>query len=91
VVVVETSSFVDPRGSLTRLFCNRQLASVTGERQIVQINHSHTATAGAIRGLHFQPPPHAEMKLYAACMADMDVAVDLRTGSPTFLQCMPRS
>lgn len=87
VVVVETSSFVDPRGSLTRLFCNRQLASLIGERQIVQINHSRTATAGAIRGLHFQKPPHAEMKLIRCLRGRVwDIAVDLRTGSPTFLQ-----
>jgi dTDP-4-dehydrorhamnose 3,5-epimerase len=87
VIVVETVPFVDHRGSLTRLFCSRQLASLIGERQIVQINHSRTAAAGAIRGLHFQNPPHAEMKLIRCLRGRVwDVAVDLRTGSPTFLQ-----
>jgi len=87
VVVIEAAPREDERGSFGRLFCERELASVLGDRRIVQINHSRTRTAGAIRGLHFQRDPHAEMK-FVRCLKGRvwDVAVDLRAGSPTFLQ-----
>ena len=87
VVVAETAPIVDHRGTFTRLFCERELSDVIGDRRIVQINYSCTAKAGAVRGLHLQRPPHAEMKL-VRCLKGrvLDVAVDLRTGSPTCLQ-----
>ena len=76
----------DHRGAFDRLFCQRELKEVIGNRQIVQINHSRTATVGAIRGLHYQYPPVAEMKLIRCLKGKVwDVAVDLRSGSPTFL------
>ena len=87
VVVVETTRAVDPRGDFARLFCERELRPVIGDRRIVQINHSRTAQVGAVRGLHFQRPPHAEMKLVRCLKGRVwDVAVDLRAGSPTFLR-----
>lgn len=51
------------------------------------MNHSFTKTKGSIRGMHFQYPPHSEVKL-VRCIAGavQDVIVDLRQGSPTFLQ-----
>lgn len=87
VVVVETQRLEDARGAFTRLFCEHDLANVTGGRRIAQINHSKTALQGTVRGMHFQLPPHAEMKL-VRCMKGKvwDVAVDVRAGSPTFLQ-----
>jgi dTDP-4-dehydrorhamnose 3,5-epimerase len=56
-------------------------------RAIAQINHTLTTRTGTVRGLHVQRPPHAEMKI-VTCLrgAVFDVAVDLRGGSPTFLQ-----
>lgn len=58
-----------------------------GGRHIKQINHSRTRTVGAVRGLHFQYPPHAEMKLVRCIKGRVwDVAVDLRAGSATFLR-----
>lgn len=58
-----------------------------GNRQIAQINHSRTSRVGALRGMHFQHPPHAEMKLVRCLRGSVwDVAVDLRAGSPTFLE-----
>jgi dTDP-4-dehydrorhamnose 3,5-epimerase len=86
VVVVETTPFADHRGAFARLYCERELAPVIDGRRIAQINHSRTTTPGAVRGLHFQYPPHAEMKL-ARCIRGRvwDVAVDLRAGSRTFL------
>lgn len=58
-----------------------------GHRQIAQINHSKPSHAGAVRGMHFQRPPHAEMKMIRCLRGRVwNVAVDLRAGSPTFLQ-----
>lgn len=87
VMVVTTESFTDARGAFTRWFCKHELAAVIGDRDIVQINHSRTAMVGAVRGLHYQRPPYAEMKL-ARCLQGRvwDVVVDLRAGSPTFLR-----
>lgn len=86
VMVVETESHADTRGSFARLYCERELASIIGHRHIVQINHSRTVSVGAIRGMHYQRPPHAEMKLVRCLKGRIwDVAVDLRSGSPTCL------
>ncbi|MHB1322000.1 MAG: dTDP-4-dehydrorhamnose 3,5-epimerase [Acidithiobacillus ferrivorans] len=87
VAVVTTKPFVDPRGAFSRCFCKKEMASLIGDRDIVQINHSRTTMVGAVRGLHYQRPPHAEMKLVRCLQGRVwDVAVDLRAGSPTFLQ-----
>jgi len=86
LVVVESTSQTDHRGAFARLYCEHELASLIGKRRIVQINHSRTATIGAVRGLHYQHPPHAEMKLVRCLKGRVwDVAVDLRHNSPTFL------
>jgi dTDP-4-dehydrorhamnose 3,5-epimerase len=87
VALVETQVHADPRGAFTRLYCARSLADIIGPRQIQQINHSRTQRAGAVRGMHFQHPPHAEMKLVRCVRGRVwDVVVDLRAGSPTFLK-----
>jgi dTDP-4-dehydrorhamnose 3,5-epimerase len=85
--VVESEKRADPRGSFARLFCEEELKEILGQRQIVQINHSVTVEKGAVRGFHFQNPPHAEMK-FVRCLRGKvwDVAVDLRQNSPTFLK-----
>jgi dTDP-4-dehydrorhamnose 3,5-epimerase len=87
VVVVETTPVADQRGAFARFFCERELGAIIKDRRIVQINHSLTSAVGAVRGLHYQRPPHAEMKLVRCLKGGVwDVAVDLRAGSPTFLQ-----
>jgi dTDP-4-dehydrorhamnose 3,5-epimerase len=87
LVVVETIPHIDNRGAFARLYCEQDLARLVGPRRIVQINHSHTKTIGAVRGLHYQRPPHAEMKLVRCLKGRVwDVAVDLRHNSPTFLR-----
>lgn len=85
--VATTTPFADHRGAFTRFFCAEELAPLLEDRQIVQINHSRTSAPGAIRGLHFQHAPHGEMK-FVRCLKGrvLDVAVDLRQGSPSFLQ-----
>lgn len=77
----------DARGWLERVYCADDLRSVLGERTIVQINRTLTGAAGTVRGLHFQHPPAAEIKLVSCLRGKvMDVAVDVRRGSPTFLR-----
>jgi dTDP-4-dehydrorhamnose 3,5-epimerase len=82
-----TTPHIDTRGRFARLFCGRTFEEVLGQRSIVQINHSHTSIEGTVRGLHFQYPPHSELKI-VHCLSGRiwDVAVDLRYNSPTFLQ-----
>jgi dTDP-4-dehydrorhamnose 3,5-epimerase len=87
VAVVETSPKYDHRGAFARLYCEDELSAIVGRRRIVQINQSRTHLAGAVRGMHYQHSPHAEMKLVRCLRGRVwDVAVDLRAGSPTFLQ-----
>ena len=77
----------DQRGSFARWFCNDELAGWLGGEHLSQINHSFTATQGSVRGLHYQNAPHAEIKI-VRCLAGAvwDVMLDLRRGSPTFMQ-----
>lgn len=85
--VICRRSIADSRGSFSRLFCQEELTGAGWRGAVAQINHSRTAHRGTIRGLHFQRPPHAEMKLVSCIRgAAWDVAVDVRVGSPTFLQ-----
>ena len=85
--IVQSSPHHDDRGSFLRLYCGQEIQPLIGDRQIVQVNQSTTSRAGAVRGLHFQLPPHAEMKMVRCLRGRVwDVAVDLRSGSPTFLK-----
>ncbi len=87
LMVAETDYIGDHRGAFARLFCAAELAMALGERRIVQINHSRTSQPGAIRGMHFQHAPAAEMKMVRCLKGRVfDVAVDLRAASATFLQ-----
>lgn len=85
--LIQRQRLGDARGFLARLFCAEELALAGWKKPIVQINHTHTAKRGMVRGMHYQTPPHAEMKLVSCIRGEVfDVAVDLRAGSPTFLQ-----
>lgn len=87
LALVETAAFRDHRGEFMRFFCENELAPVIGPRHIVQINRSVTSAPGCVRGMHYQYPPHAEMKLVRCTRGRVfDVAVDIRAGSPTFMQ-----
>jgi dTDP-4-dehydrorhamnose 3,5-epimerase len=84
--LVQFQPLEDDRGSLTRLFCFQELRSLW-PGSILQINHTRTGRRGTVRGFHFQRSPHAERKLVTCLRGEVwDVAVDLRAGSPTFLQ-----
>ncbi len=85
--VVERVQIGDARGYLERIFCSADLREVGWKEPVAQINRTFTAGAGSVRGLHFQHPPYAEMKLVVCLRGHVfDVAVDLRTGSETFLR-----
>lgn len=87
LVRVQRQPVSDHRGMFERMFCADELAAVGWNQAIAQINHSRTRQRGSVRGLHYQRPPHAEMKLVSCLQGEAwDVAVDLRAGSPTFLQ-----
>ncbi|MDQ2733490.1 MAG: dTDP-4-dehydrorhamnose 3,5-epimerase family protein [Pseudomonadota bacterium] len=87
LIVVERQRLADHRGYLSRFFCAEELSAARFSLPIAQINHTLTHQRGAVRGLHFQHPPHAEDKLVSCLRGEVfDVAVDLRTGSETFLQ-----
>lgn len=85
--MVQSTPHQDERGAFLRIFCAREIDSLLGKRQIAQINQSKTTRRGAVRGMHFQLPPHSEMKLVRCIRGRVwDVAVDLRANSPTFLK-----
>ena len=76
----------DARGFFSRFFCAQEMAELGWHVPVAQVNHTLTRRSGAVRGLHFQHPPHAEDK-YVRCLrgAVFDVAVDIRQGSASFL------
>jgi len=77
----------DERGYFSRIFCQKEMAEIKENLVIAQINNSYTKKKGTIRGMHFQYPPHAEIKIVRCVKGKIfDVAVDLRKNSPTFLQ-----
>lgn len=85
--LIQRKPIGDHRGYLERMFCAEELQSLIPGKDIVQINHTLTAKRGTVRGLHFQYPPHAEIKVVSCLHGEVfDVAVDLRQGSPTFLR-----
>ena len=84
--LVQRQRSADARGFLARLFCAEEMATLGWDGPIAQINHTLTLQAGTVRGLHYQVPPHAEVKLVSCLRGEVwDVALDLRGGSPTFL------
>ena len=79
--------FQDSRGWFARYFCKNEFAKIGHAKEWVQMNHSATVTPGTIRGMHFQLPPHSEIKLVRCIRgAVYDVIIDLRKDSPSFLQ-----
>lgn len=86
-LVLERQPIGDARGFLERLWCDAELADLLPGRAIRQVNRTLTRSAGTIRGMHFQRGAAAETKL-VHCLRGrvLDVAVDLRAGSPSFGQ-----
>jgi dTDP-4-dehydrorhamnose 3,5-epimerase len=85
--VIELEPFLDERGLFVRTFCQREFSKIGFHKQIVQINHSETRHRSAIRGMHYQLPPACEIKIIRCVQGKVfDVMVDIRAGSPTFMQ-----
>jgi len=86
LMLLERNPVEDARGSLERLYCAEVLAQMGLDRPLVQVNLTRTRHQGAVRGMHFQNPPHSEDKIVSCLRGRVfDVAVDLRRRSPTFL------
>ena len=78
----------DSRGFLSRIFCSQELSSLGWEKPLAQVNHTYTYLNGTIRGLHFQHPPYAEIKVVTCVRGSIwDVVVDIRKDSESFLKC----
>ena len=87
VVLVEMEKHCDGRGFFARSYCSREFADAGLPTHWPQMNFSRNIHAGTLRGMHFQHPPHGEPKL-VMCIhgAVLDVIIDLRSESPTFLR-----
>ncbi len=84
-VVIEAEPIADKRGFFARLFCARAFTDRGLNPHLDQISMSHNSRRGIVRGLHLQRPPHCEAKLVRVTEgAIFDVAVDVRSGSPTY-------
>ena len=85
VLIVTPRRFDDARGWFEETWSGRALAEAGFTRPFVQDNHAMSGKLGTLRGLHFQAPPHAQDKLLRCPRgAVLDVAVDIRRGSPTY-------
>jgi dTDP-4-dehydrorhamnose 3,5-epimerase len=77
----------DARGFFARAFCRREMTEHGLVGELVQCNVAFTRLKGTIRGLHYQVPPAAEVKVVGCIRgAVLDVIVDLRPGSATYLK-----
>lgn len=87
VLIVTPLRFGDERGWFTESWNAAHFRDAGINYEFVQDNHSYSAESGTLRGLHFQAPPRAQDKLVRCSRgAILDVAVDVRKGSPTYGQ-----
>lgn len=85
VLILTPPRFGDARGWFSETWNAARMAEAGLDFAFVQDNHSFSAQAGTLRGMHFQSPPHAQDKLVRCTRgAIRDVAVDGRKGSPSF-------
>lgn len=86
LLIIEPKVFADERGYFFESFSQREFEENVGPVHFVQDNES-CSRRGVMRGLHFQKPPYAQAKLVRCVRgAVLDVAVDIRRGSPTYGQ-----
>jgi dTDP-4-dehydrorhamnose 3,5-epimerase len=85
--IIDIEPRSDNRGFFARAFCQREFEEHGLKPTIAQANVAYNARRGTLRGMHFQFPPYAETKLVRATRgAIIDIIVDLRPESPTFLE-----
>ncbi len=83
--LIELERRGDDRGFFARLFCEQEFGEVGLETRFVQVNNSLSARRGTLRGMHYQLPPAAEVKVVRCIRgAIFDVIADLRPDSPSF-------
>lgn len=83
--VIDVKRLGDERGYFGRLWCEREMREQGLVAHIKQSNIGFSPLAGTLRGLHYQTPPHEEIKIVRCTRgAVFDVVVDLRPDSPTF-------
>ncbi|PLX66993.1 MAG: dTDP-4-dehydrorhamnose 3,5-epimerase [Denitrovibrio sp.] len=84
--LITPNSFKDDRGFFARVYCTEELSSIT-DKPFLQVNQSLSYKKGTVRGMHFQHPPHSEIKIVKCISGSIfDVIIDIRKNSPTFLQ-----
>ena len=87
VLIIDTDVFGDHRGYFSETYSKPKYAKLGIDMEFVQDNMSFSAQEGTLRGLHFQNPPYAQSKLVSCTKGRViDVAVDIRKGSPTYGQ-----
>jgi len=85
VVLIDLPRFGDERGWFMETYNAERWREFGVAETFVQDNQSYSKAAGTVRGLHFQAPPHGQAKLVRCVRGRiLDVAVDVRAGSPTF-------
>ena len=85
--IIDLERREDSRGFFARAFCQKEFAAHGLKPTIAQANIAHNIRKGTMRGMHFQFPPAAETKLVRCTRgAILDIIVDLRPESPTYLQ-----
>lgn len=85
LALLEPKLFQDERGFFLETYSRKTFAALGLDAAFVQDNHAYSAAPFVLRGLHFQAPPMAQAKLVWVVRGRvLDVAVDLRAGSPTF-------
>lgn len=85
VFIIEPKVFGDHRGWFTETYSKEKFKELGVDIDFIQDNHSFSAKKGTLRGLHFQLNPKAQTKLVRCTKGKiLDVAVDLREGSPTY-------
>lgn len=86
--LIEPNKIEDNRGFLTRIFCKNDFASIHFNDEFVQENLTLTKKKGTFRGFHYQTKPYEEKKLIRCISGKvLDIAIDLREKSETFLEC----
>lgn len=86
-VLIVPKEFGDDRGAFSEAYSERAFTDAIGAVKFVQDNQSLSRRRGTVRGLHLQTPPAAQAKLVRVVQgAILDVAIDLRTDSPTYKQ-----
>ena len=86
--VVNRYLIEDERGFFSRFFCAKEFLRIGFDHSICQMNHTKTGLKGTVRGFHYQNAPYAEIKIVSCVKGRvLDVAIDIRLNSPTFLQC----